>query len=308
MIVPNTPLRRARWSRQPSGGIAITDVPSQERKRSAREVQQDVSNLPPTWTRDRSAHRVKGYKLCVSVSSLGGAAIERKGKDSKMVDLEDMINHHPQFEEVYLSSSSWDEDPYLNDPDATMHFLEVFFAQSAHEVSIMFPRRAFARWVRQWREKRRRECMVLYAILALGSIYADNRFSAFAKLCVERAAQAVCFIDGKFSMAVIQARLLVAAYKHLIGEDSASWELSGSALGIIRAMRLNSEEGCGEHLDDATRRYYNFSREQLKECRRRTFWTAFLVDVSTVVNSCELILTSTSDIKVSAEGFSVPYS
>jgi hypothetical protein len=244
----------------------------------------------------------------VSASSLDDAAFERKRKDSKVVDLKDITNHPHRFGEMYFSSSSWDEDPYLNNPDATMHFLEAFFAQPAYEVSILFPRCAFTRWVRQCREKRRRECIVLYAVLALGSIYAGNVFSPFAKLCAERATQAVSFVDGKFSIAVIQARLLLAAYNHLIGKDTSGWDLSGSATEMIRAMRLNSEEGCEEDLNEHTRRYYNFSREQLKECRRRIFWTAFLVEVSSLENSSELIVTSISGSRVSLEVSFVPYS
>ena len=150
--------------------------------------------------------------------------------------------------------------------------------------------------------------MVLYAVLALGSIFAENEFSSFAKVCADRASQAVSIIDGKFSLAIVQARLLVAGYNHLIGRDSTGWDLSGSALRIISAMRLNSEEGCGEDLDEFTRRYFSFSREQLKECRRRTFWTAFLVDVSNLEASYRShVLTLNSDIMDSAEDCSAPY-
>jgi hypothetical protein len=106
--------------------------------------------------------------------------------------------------------------------------------------------------------------MVLYAVLALGSTYAENKFSPFPKLCAERAKQAVSFVDDKFSIAVIQARLLLAACNHLIGKNTLGWDLSGSAKEIIRAMRLNSEEECGQDLDEHTRQYYNFSGEQLK--------------------------------------------
>ena len=254
----------------------MVEVPNQKRRRSAQAAQQDVLNLPPTWSREKSPQSVKRRKSDGSASSLDGA--ERQRKDSKRVDLEDMVNPSPRPEK--LDPSSWDQDPYLYDPEATMRFLELFFAQSAREVSIMFPRNAFTRWVRQCREKCQRECMVLYAVLALGSIFAENEFSSFAKICADRAGQAVSRIDGKFSVALVQARLLVAGYNHLIGKDSAGWDLSGSALRVISAMRLNSEEGCGEDLDEFTRRYYSFSREQLRECRRRTFWTAFLVDVS----------------------------
>jgi hypothetical protein len=286
----------------------MAEAPNQKRRRSAQAAQQDVLNLPPTWNREESPQSVKRRRSDVSLDSLNGADIERQRKDSKRVDLEDMINPPPRAFSEKLAPSSWDQDPYLYDPEATMRFVELFFAQSAREVSIMFPRGAFTRWVRQCRDKCQRECMVLYAVLALGSIFAENEFSSFAKICADRASQAVSMIDGKFSLAIVQARLLVAGYNHLIGKDSTGWDLSGSALRIISAMRLNGEEGCGEDLDEFARRYFSFSREQLKECRRRTFWTAFLVDVSThEISESSHVLTLISDITASAEGCSAPY-
>jgi hypothetical protein len=100
-------------------------------------------HLVPDLHLHRSAHNVKGNRSGVSVSSLGGPTIRMKRKDCKLVNLEDMINRPHQPEELYLSSSSWDDDPCLNYPGATTHLIEVFFTQSAHEVSMMFPRRAF---------------------------------------------------------------------------------------------------------------------------------------------------------------------
>jgi hypothetical protein len=95
----------------------------------------------------------------------------------------------------------------------------------------------------------------------------------------------------------------------VVGSAKRGWNLSGSATEMIRAMRLNSKEGCEEDLNEHTRRHYNFSREQLKGCRRRIFWTAFLVEVSSLEkNSTELIMTSTSDFRVSLRVSSVPYS
>ena len=265
-------------------------------------------NLPPTWNRDESPQSVKRRRSDVSADSLNVADFERQRKDSKRVEVEDMIHPAPRAFSEKLAPSSWDQDPYLYDPEATMRFVELFFAQSAREVSIMFPRGAFTRWVRQCRDKCQRECMVLYAVLALGSIFAENEFSSFAKICADRASQAVSMLDGKFSLAIVQARLLVAGYNHLIGRDSTGWDLSGSALRIISAMRLNGEEGCGENLDEFARRYFSFSEEQLKECRRRTFWTAFLVDVSSqAFFKLSHVLTLISDIMASAEGCFAPY-
>jgi hypothetical protein len=308
LAIPNPPLGRAEWSSQSSGSIVMAEAPNQKRRRSAQAAQQDVLNLPPTWNRDESPQSVKRRRSDVSADSFSGADIERQRKDSKRVDLEDMINPTPRAFSEKLAPSSWDQDPYLYDPEATMRFVELFFAQSAREVSIILPRGAFTRWVRQCRDKCQRECMVLYAVLAMGSIFAENEFSSFAKICADRASQAVSMIDGKFSLAIVQARLLVAGYNHLIGKDSTGWDLSGSALRIISAMRLNTEEGCADDLDEFNRRYFSLSREQLKECRRRTFWTAFLVDVSIhEVLKLPHLLILTSDTMASAEDCSAPY-
>lgn len=256
----------------------MTDMPTQKRRRSAQAAQQDVLNLPPSWSRGRSPQSVKRRRSDVSASSTDEAASQRQRKDSKRVDPEDVVSTQPQTSKA--DPTSWNEDPYQIDPEATILFLELFFAQFAREVSILFPRGAFTRWVRHCREKCQRECMVLYAVLSLGSIFAENEFASFAKLCSERASQAVSRIDGKFSMALAQARMLMAAYYHITGKESMGWDLSGSAFRILSAMRLNTEDGCGQELDEYARRYYSFTREQLRECRRRTFWTAFLMDVS----------------------------
>lgn len=81
-------------------------------------------------------------------------------------------------------------------------------------------------------------------------------------------------------MGMVQARLLVAEYYFLIGEGNIGRELLGPALTAISAMCLNSEDGCENGVVGSLRRCYNFSRHQLRECLERTFWTAFLMDVS----------------------------
>ncbi|KAG9809461.1 hypothetical protein KCU63_g21558, partial [Aureobasidium melanogenum] len=109
LAVPNLPLGRAEWSSQSSGSIVVAEVPNQKRRRSAQAAQQDVLNLPPTWGREKSPPSVKRRKSDGSASSLDGA--ERRRKDSKRVDLEDVMNPSPRSEK--LDPSSWDQDPYL---------------------------------------------------------------------------------------------------------------------------------------------------------------------------------------------------
>jgi hypothetical protein len=110
--------------------------------------------------------------------------------------------------------------------------------------------------------------MVLYAVLALGSTYAENKFSPFPKLCAERAKQAVSFVDDKFSIAVIQARLLLAACNHLIGKNTLGWDLSGSAREIIRTARRSANKIWMNIRGNTITSQVNNSK-----CRRPIFWT-----------------------------------
>ncbi|KAI4750206.1 hypothetical protein E4T52_17196 [Aureobasidium sp. EXF-3400] len=276
LAVPNLLPGQAECSTQFSDSILVRDVPNQRRRRSVQAVQQGVTKIANTWSRHRSPQSAKTRRFGVYPPSPEGDAGERQRRNSKWANIEDIDDPPPGPDKA--SPSSWDEDPYVNDAEATMRSLNMFFAQSAREAGIMFPRGTFTHWVRQCREKCQSEIMVLYVILAIGSIFAETEFSSFAKLCVERASQAVSRVHSKSSLAAVQARLLVARYNHLIGKDSTRWDGSGSAFRFISSMRLNNEEGCGEDLDEYPRRCYSFSREQLRECRRRTFWTAFLVD------------------------------
>lgn len=144
----------------------------------------------------------------------------------------------------------------------------------------MFPYDAFTSWALNCREKCQVEDIVLYAVLALGAVSAGNEFSYFADVCVKKIKCEVFRIGGNFNMGMVQAGLLVAECYFLVGEGNIGCELLGSALTAIGAMCLNSEDGCGNGVMGSLRQYYNFSRDQLRECHRRTFWTAFLMGVS----------------------------
>ena len=204
--------------------------------------------------------------------------LERQRKDSKRPFADEdeamAMANHPAKPDIMAQY----EDPFEVDPEGTALFLDLFFAQSAREAHLLFPRHAFTRWAKTCDSKCQRECMVLYAVLAIGSVF-SNEYSSFARLCVERATHAATNLYGRFSMALVQTRLLLASYNHLKGKDGLAWDFNGSALRAIGAMRLNTEEGCGEDLDEYARCYFSFTKEQLRECRRRTFWTAFLMDV-----------------------------
>ncbi|KAL1302975.1 hypothetical protein AAFC00_003292 [Neodothiora populina] len=273
----NTSPERDDWKYQTSPRTKQpSDAPAPKRRRSAHAAQQEIA-LDQTSTGDDSPSMGQKRRLSGDTSPILLKQPNDR-KDSKRGTTEDLEWAPSKVYRDTLDSLPQSEDPYQFEPEGTMLFLDLFFAQVARETRIIFPRHAFRRWVRNCDSRYQSECMVLYSVLAVGSAFSNGRFSSFSKMCVDRATQAVASSYGRFSLALIQSRLLLGAYYHLQGKGSISLDYTGAALCVVAAMRLNTEDGCGENLDEQSRRVFSFTREQLRESRRRTFWAAFLVD------------------------------
>lgn len=177
----------------------------------------------------------------------------------------------------------WEQDPYDVDAEQSMHFLDLYFDHAGRATYCIFPRQPFLAWVRNNREKNQDHRMLLYSILAMGSVFttdADKRrigkhFAAVAAYAIEKRL-------GKFSLQLCQSRLLLGLYYFARDRFDESWDLCGGALRALSALRLNTEEGVKSLPDLLPELDYGFDRPTFEECCRRTFWSGFLMDVSSV--------------------------
>lgn len=173
---------------------------------------------------------------------------------------------------------SWEEDPYSVEPETTLHLLDYFFARVNDAAYSFFPRNHFMRWVVQYPQKCQNERLLLYAVLAIASVFVDDRYSGFGKHCANIATEALHNRQGRFSLPVTQARMLLGMYHFAKGSNSAAWEYIGSAINAAMYLRYHTESGCTEMEDvEKARNEFAFTTEQLAECRRRTLWSAFLM-------------------------------
>jgi hypothetical protein len=123
--------------------------------------------------------------------------------------------------------------------------------------------------------------MLLYSVLAMGSIFsldaekrnAGKRHAAIATHAMERR-------FGKFTLQLCQSRLMLALYNFARGKSQEAWDYCGTGLRALSALKLNTEDGVKELPETATDAPYGFDRLTLEECCRRTFWSGFLMDVS----------------------------
>jgi len=189
----------------------------------------------------------------------------------------------------------WEQDPFDMDPRLTLHLLDLYFLHAGRATYGMFPRRPFTAWVETSREKGQDHLMLLYSVLAMGSVFSADpdkrnlgkRFAAVAAYATEKR-------FGRFTLQLCQSRLMLALYNFARGKSQEAWDFCGAGLRAISALKLNTEEGVKELPDSATDLDYGFDRPTLEECCRRTFWSGFLMDVS----STAFTATTTLDLIV----------
>lgn len=180
----------------------------------------------------------------------------------------------------------WEQDPYETDPMLTTHLLDLYFLHAGRATYGMFPRRPFIAWVKSSHEKSQDHLMLLYTILAMGSLFSSDpdkrtlgkRFAAVASYAAEKR-------FGRFTLQLCQSRLLLALYLFARGKSQEAWDFCGAGLRAISALKLNTEEGVNELAESTPDPDFSFDRRTFEECCRRTFWFGLLMDVSYDVTS-----------------------
>ena len=191
--------------------------------------------------------------------------------------------HHESSTGMYQDhlALQWEQDPSDLDPKVTPHILELYFLHAGRATYGMFPHKAFISWAQSSRSKSQDDRMLLYSVLAMGSLFSPDvdkrvlgkRFAAVATYAAEKR-------FGKFSLQLCQSRLLLALYHFAQGKSQEAWDFCGGGLRAISALKLNTEDGVKEMVDGAPELEYGFDRQTFEECCRRTFWSGFLMDVS----------------------------
>jgi hypothetical protein len=217
-------------------------------------------------SRDMSVHSVD--------SDWSGSGNDQGVDDSRRGSYQDQI------------AMQWEQDPYDADPRLTIHLLDLYFLHAGRATYGMFPRRPFIAWVESGREKSQDHLMLLYTVLAMGSLFSADpdkrslgrRFAAVASFAAEKR-------FGKFTLQLCQSRLILALYLFARGKSQEAWDYCGAGLRAISALKLNTEEGVKELADSTPDPDFGFDRRTYEECCRRTFWSGLLMDVSYDVTS-----------------------
>ncbi|KAI9767008.1 MAG: hypothetical protein M1840_005967 [Geoglossum simile] len=171
----------------------------------------------------------------------------------------------------------WETDPYEVYPALVDHLMDLYFKHINSTIYCMFPRKPFRKWLRSG-EKSPDDRMLIYAMLTLASRFStDPDRKTLAKNLQTTAQYAIERRHGKFSLQLVQSRIAYSLYCFAANNSNEAYEYCGAGIRAAFAMRLNVDNGVGDLLDDDTFEY-GLNRHAIAECRRRTFWSAYLMD------------------------------
>ncbi|KAL2862557.1 uncharacterized protein BJX67DRAFT_294664 [Aspergillus lucknowensis] len=175
-------------------------------------------------------------------------------------------------------ANDWRSDPYAVDPDLTTHYIETYFTFVNDRLYYMFPRGRFLLWLRSCHTKSLDDNMLLYSMMALGSVFSDRPDKMIAVKRYSRTARyALDHNQHALSLQLAQSRIIMSLWYYAIGALVKSWDAVGAAVRTVCGLRYNVEMG-GVIVAQSQNCEYGLHPQALIECRRRTFWTAFLMD------------------------------
>lgn len=174
---------------------------------------------------------------------------------------------------------AWGVDPYESDPETTAHFVDSYFANVNEGLCYIFPRAPFILWLKSFPSKSAHEKMLLYSMMALGAIFSDRPDRSMAVRRYSRVARfAVLKSHRNLSLQLAQSHLILSLLHYATGSLIESWDSVGAAGRVMTGLRYNVESG-GLDSDQNQACDYGLHPQALIECRRRTFWVAFALDV-----------------------------
>lgn len=253
-----------------------------KRRSSSAEPRYDDHGRQTPYENIRVTPSLKRHQQSISVSQ-GAKSIKTRAHSQIAVDTRSMC-----------SVKSWDgdlptpdylgfdrrKDPYSIDALIADHYIELYFAHINGVTYPIFPRKSFLHWVRTEEQKSSDDLMLVYTILAVGSVFSpraerDDEGNQLARM----AHHAVEKHRGKYTLQLTQSRILLSLYYLSIADSEKAWDYCGLASRAAAGLKFNVEKNVHDR-DETVTQVYGLNQHELAECRRRTFWSIYLLEVS----------------------------
>lgn len=175
-----------------------------------------------------------------------------------------------------------DADPVTTDRPLTHHYMRSYMDYVNTTAFDIFPRTQFTQWVANETNKSHVDRMVVFAMLAVGSLHSRHK----DKLLHRKAFRMIAYqeLNAIFDVATLQAvqtSLLLAYLEYAEGNYRRSYHVMQRGIGGVRFLRLGVERATAAGDDNP----YGMTGRTFEECCRRTFWGLFISDaLKTFIN------------------------
>ena len=170
----------------------------------------------------------------------------------------------------------WHTNPYNTHPALVTELLSVFFKHVPETAYRVYPEAPFKAWVFSTSEKSPDDLMLIYTILALATVFTlkpEHQPFGVQYATISRYACG----NRDFTIQLVQSRLLLSLYYFAINNPNDAWDFCGGALRAASGLKMNLEiEKSDDHFLKTFP--YGLNRAGYAECRRRTFWSCYLLD------------------------------
>ena len=179
------------------------------------------------------------------------------------------------------SPFNWQTDPMEINSELVTHLAKCYFTHVNETTVHMFPRRPFLHWLHTCRDKSPDDRMLVYSLLTLAANFSPRSDrKSFSTAFAHAARYAVYNRSASTTLQLAQSRLLLSLHYFALNKSVEALELGASAAQTAKRLKLNLEEDQSSQTDEDWPGFY-----QSAECRRRTFWAIYLLDVSSAARS-----------------------
>lgn len=170
----------------------------------------------------------------------------------------------------------WPTNPFDVDEALVVTLVDCYFANVQSTTYSLFPQALFMRWLTdRHTSKTEDDILLIYALLAVATIF--STMPDRKERGVDFASASTIVLSRDYSLQVVLSRFLFAVYYDGVGQSNQSWDALGSAIRAAMGINLHLE------LQEADLRLtelglFGFSEAVYRECRRRTFWSCYIMD------------------------------
>lgn len=247
----------------PTEASTPTDAVHRTLSRSSNSVE-DVMSPTMTETENSDAPTPsKRQKL--------SSGNDRFGNDGRH---DTAIPHSKSLESNSLGFAP-DVDPVSVDSKLAKHYINAYLVHANTQTIDMFPSQHFTQWATGNQNKSLHDKVMLYALMALGSVYSDDQNRANHRAIFKTIVyQELDDLELQPCLELIHTILFLSIVEFADGRDQRADNVLNKSVGAVSALQMNVELPP----DDKTTAY-GFSPSMYGECRRRTFFTLYCREI-----------------------------